>query len=277
MDTTNHTNPSRRLATLVSLVAMAVLGTGCFWVTTKHEGNKLRKDVDRIDSTVSKQQTGIKDKVDELQSVLDKATKVLTRSSADIGAEVDELARDNAELRGLVMEAKRLTDAVAAASKEQQERLDSLEKRLGEIESKVATEPAKSPEQMFAEAKAAFDAKDYDRARNMFKDIVVRYSTSNTASEAQYYRGETYFREKNYKSAIGEFQKVFDKYPDSRRADEALFRAGESAMSLQWCTDARAYFGVLVSRYPKSSLMTRAKKHMDTLKKRAKDKKYCKS
>lgn len=263
--------------TTIVLLPLVVTMSGCFWVTTKHEGETLRKDVKRIDSTLSKQEETVQFKVKELQEVLDKATTLLTRNSADLGAEVDSLERDNAEMRGLVMEAKRAADAVVLAVKEQSERLDALEKRLASIEEQAAVGARKSPEQMFAEAKVLFDAGDFAKSREAFKSIVISHSTSAVAAEAQYYRGETHFREKDFKSAIGEFQKVFDKYPKSRRADEALYRAGESATELQWCTDARAYFGVLVKRYPKSSLVPRAKKKDSDLRKIAKNRKKCKS
>ena len=248
--------------------------SGCFWVTTKHEGKQIKKDVARLDAELK---TSVRDKVAELQAVLDKATKLLTRNSADLGAEVDTLEKENAQMRGLVMEAKRLAEGVAKCVQEQRERLDSLEKRLTELEKKVASEPQKSPEQMFAEAKTVFDTGNYNKARDMFKFIAIRHSTSDIAPEAQYYRGESHFRAKDYKGAIGEFQKVFEKYPKSRRADEALFRAGESAKALKWCTDARAYFGVLVQRYPKSSLVKRARKELGTLKKLSKNRKRCKT
>jgi tol-pal system protein YbgF len=264
----------RQLITSLACMLLLAGSSGCFWVTTKHEGKQIKKDVARLDAELK---TSVRKKVVELQEVLDKATKLLTRNSADLGAEVDTLEKENAQMRGLVMEAKRLAESVAKGVQEQRERLDSLEKRLTELEQKVASEPRKTPEQMLAEAKTVFDAGNFSRARDMFKIIAIRHSTSAIAPEAQYYRGESHFRGKDYKGAIGEFQKVFEKYPKSRRADEALFRAGESAKALKWCTDARAYFGVLVQRYPKSSLVKRARKELATLKKLSKNRKRCKT
>lgn len=261
---------------VTSFCVLAVAETGCFW-TTKHEGNKLRKDVGRIDGDLGKVQLNVKGKVEELQKVLDQATKLLTRNSANIGAEVDTLERENAEMRGLVMAAKRLADQVASQIKEQRERLDSFEKRITDLEAKLAEGPQKSADDMFDEAKRVFNARNYERATDMFRAIVVKHSTHSIAPEAQYFRAESLYKMRNYKSAIGEFQKVFDKYPRSKRADEALYRAGESAEALKWCTDARAYFGLLVQRYPKSSLVKRAKSKGSALKKARRNKAKCKT
>jgi len=262
--------------TALGTALLCTLG-GCFWATTKHEGRELRKDVDRLDGEVKKQDTQVATKVAELQKVLDQATKVLQRNSANIGAEVDALERDGAELRGLVMSAKRLSDGIQSEAKAQTERLDALEKRIAALETKTAAPPPKSAKELFQSGKKLFDAKQYAMARSEFRQIVVHHARDPLAAEAQYYRGEASYRERDYKSAIGEFQKVFDKFPRSRRADEALFRAGESATALKWCTDARAYFGLLAQRYPKSSLLKRAKRNSAKLKKSKGNKKVCKS
>jgi TolA-binding protein len=70
---------------------------------------------------------------------------------------------------------------------------------------------------------------------------------------------------------------VFDKYADSSLADDALFRAGEAAEKLKNCTEARAYFGLIKSKYPKSNLAKKAGEKDKALKSAAKDKKKCTS
>ena len=77
--------------------------------------------------------------------------------------------------------------------------------------------------------------------------------------------------------AIREFQKVYDKFADSSLADDALFRAGESAENLKNCTEARAYFALIVEKYPKSSLVKKAKDKDAALKAAAKNKAKCTS
>ena len=269
----NVIEPPRTKPTFaIFVIAIALIQSGCFWFTSKHEGQKLRKDVDRLDQEV---QSSVSAKVAKLEAVLEEATKLLRRNSANLGSEVNGLVQENAKLTGLVMEAKRTAAAVKSAVTEQNERLGDLEQRLAALEGKVTKTPKKTPEAIFVEGKSLFDAKQWVSARDRFKQIVIRHSTSSIAPEAQYYRAETHFREKDYRSALGEFQKTFDKYPKSRRADEALFRAGESAEKLKWCTDARAYYAVLVKRYPRSSLVKRAKKNMATLKRNARKKRFC--
>jgi tol-pal system protein YbgF len=260
-----------RLLPLLLVIACS----GCFWATTKHEGKVLGQRIDTVETEVNRQKTEVAEKVAKLEEVLEEARTLLSRNSADLGTKVDALANEIDQLNALVMDAKRAADAVGTELASQKERIDGLEKRLAELEVRVKQPPPKSPSQLFQEGKTLFDAGQYKQAREIFKSIVVRYSTDPIASEAQYYRGETHFRSKNYKTAIGEFQKVFTNFPKARRADEALFRAGESAKALKWCTSARAYFAGLTNRYPKSSLVRRAKKNLKSLKKNLGKKKYC--
>ena len=84
---------------LVSIVCSA---TGCFWVTTKSEGEALRKDVTQLQGQISSKEKALDDQVTQLQKVIDEATKVLKRNNADIGADVDQLRNDVRTANGLV-------------------------------------------------------------------------------------------------------------------------------------------------------------------------------
>lgn len=253
-------------------LALALAMSGCFWVTTKHEGEKLRTDVDRLQTRVD---TELGAKVTKLEKVLDQATKLLTRNSADLGAEVNGLVQENAKLNGLVMEVKRtneeLRKQMEADRKAYTERIEALETKLAG----GGTGPKRSANDLFDAGKTAFDAGKYSQAQQEFKNFVLSYPEHAKAGDAQYYRAESAFKDKDYRTALGEFQRVFEKYPKSDLADDALFRAGESAEALKWCTDARAYYGLLRQRYARSSLAKKAKQKDADLKKAASDKKKC--
>lgn len=271
-------------ATIAGFVAATL--SGCFWVTTKSEGKKLKTEVADLDTRLKTKEENIDDKVKKLQSVLDEATKLLTRNSADLGAEMETLRSDYRNMAGLVNEANRYAEEVrkevaaleAANAKEKEaleDRLLELEKRLVALE-KAASDPTpKTASDLYAVGKAAFDDGQYPKAREMFKTLVSNFPGHDKAPYAQYYWGESYYLEKDYDRAIREFQKVFDKYDDSKLADDSLYRAGEAAHAIQRCSEARAYFGLLRQKYPKSSLYKKAKSKDAQLKKDMKNKKKC--
>lgn len=260
------------------VIGMALQSSACFWVTTKHEGETLRRDLNRVDEIVEKQEESLGTSVGKLKKTLDEASKLLARNSADLGAQFDELEQESARLTGLVMEAKRYTDEVYTQSQRFEKRIEDLEARLAELEGKAVTPTqAKGPDLLYAEGMKAYKANNYGKAREIFRKLVIKYPGHGRADDAQYHRGEAYYVQKDYKSAVQEYQAVFDKFQNSPLADDALFRAGEAAEKLKWCTDARAYFGLLRQRYPKSSMVKKAKKHDATLKKNAKNRKFCQS
>ncbi|WP_428268459.1 tetratricopeptide repeat protein [Haliangium sp.] len=274
-------------AVLAILCVLAPLASGCFWVTTKREGEQLAARVDSLDTRLGKREEDLASKIQRLEEVLAQATTVLQRNSADLGADVQVLDQRMRELQGAVAEATQLTatlraeltalsESVAkdkAAHEDRLATLESLETRVAAIE-KQATTPA-SADDLYTQGRAAFEGSDYAKARALFQQLVVRYPGHERADDSQYYRGEAYFREKDYDGAIREFQKVFDKFPTSSLADDALYRAGEAAERLRRCSEARAYFGLLRQKYPQSALVEKSKAKDQDLKKKLKDKKKC--
>jgi tol-pal system protein YbgF len=253
-------------ATQAALLTVLALSTsGCFWFTTKKEGRQLRQDVDKMQSSLPK-----------LQRVLDEATKLLTRNSADLGAEVGSIGEEQKKLTGLVMEASRYAEEVRGASARQEQRIADLEKRITELESKAEISNKSAP-QLWEEGMAALQARQYEQARASFRSLLVKYPGHERADDAQLQRGESYFRERKFQESLGEFQRVFEKYPDSQIADDAAYRAGEAAEELKWCTDARAYYGLLMKKYPRSELARKAKARDAALKKSTDNKKKCQS
>jgi TolA-binding protein len=264
------------------LIAATTL-SGCFWATTKSEGKALRHDVNDLETRVTRKEEDMAGKVAELKRVLDEATKILKRNSADLGADLEGLRNDIRVSTGLVSAAKNMIDEIKAEQEKSKaandERLLALETRLAAIEARfpAAPPPGSSPDELWAQATTAFGAKRWNDARELFKRITLNYATHDRADDAQYFRGETYFQEDNFDAAIGEYQKVWEKFAESALADDALFRAGEAAEKLKNCTEARAYFGALKQKYPKSTLLKKAEEKDKALKAAAKNTAKCSS
>jgi TolA-binding protein len=289
--------------TIVAALAMA-LAPGCFWVTTKDEGNLLRKDVTSLQERMAKQEESVDERVKKLDESLDKATKLLARNSADVGTDVEKLGKDQSQLNGQVQDVQRQLESMRAeveALKQENAKLRTdYEARLAAAEQRLAgfdggavkpgpttTTPGPggsvtSPggtvldkDALFARAKKSLDDGQLTDARRDYTDFLKRFGKDAKADDAQYALGEIFFREKAYEKAIGEFQKVIDGFATGDQADRALYRAGEASIAMKWCVDARAYFGVLVQKYPRSSLVKNAKTKLDYLKKNAKKKDVC--
>ncbi len=257
-----------------------LLLTGCFWVTTKSEGEGLRKDVTQLQGQINTKEKALDDQVTQLQKVIDEATKVLKRNNADIGADVDQLRSDVRTANGLVTAVNNgineLKTAYDKYRKENDARLDGLEQRLGQIESGKPSANS-GPDDLLRLGTQAFEAARYNDAIDIFKRLVSTFPTNPQAAKAQYFKGQSYTNLKDWDKAIGAYQALVEKYPDSDLADDGLYFAALAAQELKNCSEARTYLGLVKSKYPKSNKLKESEELDKQLKKDLKNKSKCTS
>lgn len=265
----------------MKLTACALLfSTGCFWVTTKSEGEGLRKDVNSLNDRISSKEKALDDQVKQLQVVIDEATKVLKRNNADIGADVEQLRTDVRTANGLATTINNtmgdLKTAFDKYKKDNDDRLDGLEQRIGQLESGKPSANS-SPDDLWRLGTQAFDAARYSDAIEIYKRLVSSYPTHTKAADAQYFVGQSYTNTKDWDRAISAYQKLVEKYPDSSLADDGLFFAAQAATTLKNCTEARTYLGLIKTKYPKSNVLKQANDLDASLRKDLKNKAKCSS
>jgi tol-pal system protein YbgF len=257
-------------------LALCALCSGCFWVTTKSEGETLRKDVQSLDARLGTKEKDLDASVKQLQQVLDDSSKLLKRNSADLGADVDQLRSDVRTANGLVTSVNQGINELKAEQAKAEARIDALEQRLAQIESGKPTANS-SPDELWKLGSTAFEAGRYNEAIDLFKRLVASFPTHERADDAQYFRGQSYTNLKDWEKAIASYQALVDKYPDSSLADDGLYFAALAAQQLKNCTEARAYLGVIKARYPKSNVLKQAAELDAAIKKDQKNKAKCSS
>ena len=264
---------------LVASVLSATLA-GCFWTTTKSEGEAMRKDITSIQGRLEGKEKTLDEQIAQLKQVLDDATKILKRNSADLGADVETLRGDVRTATGLVTTVNNtindLKTNFETYKKATDARLDAMDQRLAQLESGKPSANS-SPEDLWRLGSQAFEAQRYNDAIEIFKRLVQTYPTNDRADDAQYFRGQSYQNLKDWDHAIGAYQQLVEKYPDSSLADDGLYFAAVSAQNLKNCTEARTYIGLIKQKYPKSNVMKQANELDATLKKELKNKAKCSS
>ena len=259
-----------------ALPALLVLSTGCFWTTTKSEGQRMRSDINSIETRLSAKEAALDSQIKQLQQVLEDSSKLLKRNSADLGADVDALRNDIRTATGLVTAVNNGVNELKTSLAAQTARIDALEGRLAQLESGKPSANS-GPDDLWRLGSTAFEAARYNESIDIFKRLVSSFPTHARADDAAYFRGQSYTNMKDWNNAIAAYQVVVSKYADSDLADDALYFAALAAQNLKNCSEARAYLGVIKTKYGKSNV-AKASADLDAaIKKDAKNKSKCSS
>jgi tol-pal system protein YbgF len=269
------------------LVAAAA-SSGCFAFVTKEDGEAMQKEIAALkakSSNLGQQAADLQKATDaaqaalkNMQKIVDDATKVATRNSADVGLTVQKLQADLAVLTGRVDD---INTTVGALGKSFNDYRASSDTKIEQMVN--ATTTAKAPpipetaDGAFAEAKKRFDAKQWGDARRVLDAFINRYATDTRAPSAQFMIGDSYLKETKYANAINAFLKVIEGYPKAEVVPDAMYEAGEAFYSLKYCGDARVYFQELLKRYPKTEWKKDATQKLKDLQRDMKNKSACQS
>src|SRR4029078_5112244 len=116
------------------VLAAFVGGAGGPACMTTGEGEKMRADITSLKTKldeIEKRDKEYKEQVVRLRTVLDQATKLLTRNSADVGAKAAKAEQDIAVLQGRIEE---LTHAIETNNRQSVDERNRLETRLAALE-----------------------------------------------------------------------------------------------------------------------------------------------
>lgn len=259
----------RSLALLV-LVVVALAGIG--GCTSSSEGEAMRHDIadlrTRLDA-IDKRDAEYKQQVVRLKKVLEEATALLTRNSADVGAKAAKNESDIAVLTGRIEELThtlepQLRQATADRSLFEA-RLAALEQTQSKIADKVALTLPDDKEQLWSQAGSRLAAGQRDEGRRFYRTFIQRFPQDPRAPQAYLVIGQSYSQENKFPNAAAEFQKVLDNYSSSPEVPEAMWQLALTFSQLKYCTDARALLSDLVRRYPKSPRAPDAKNQIKQL------------
>jgi tol-pal system protein YbgF len=265
---------ARRAAWVVAMGALLVPAAGCM---TRADGDRLAREATDRERRLRALEEGMeqeraelrqeveraKEKVAALGQVLEEATRVVTRNSADLGHEVEQLQGQMGQLEGALAEARHELDRVRGALVEQraalEEKIDNFARRAGIDMPLPASQIPSDPAAHLKAAREALSAGDHSRARALLREYLVRYPKDERSGQAQHLLGQSYMQQGRPATALAEYRKVLSNYRDSDAAADALFGMGEAFFALHSCTDAKNAFEALIRAHPKSSLVKPAR------------------
>lgn len=205
-------------------------------------------------------------KVVELEQVLERATQVVTRNSADLGTEVTQLREQLQVLEGTLAELRNELTSTQRQVGEQQQRFDErfqqFARKSGVDMPVPESEIPASKDDHFTAAYQAYQRGEHSQARALFRAYITRYAEDENADNALYWIGKSYLAERRPASALREFRRVISQHSTGDAMDETLFDMGEAFFALHACTDARNAFQTLTSNFRRSPLAGRARQRI---------------
>ena len=271
--TAARTSRSARVAWRGPSVALALFsasaGLSACW-TSASDGEALRRRVRELEQGQAQQRDELRaelgnaqTKMADLEEVLARATQVVTRNSADTGAEVEQLRGQVMALEGQLAELRNELQRRQAQAEEESAALQrQLQKIARSAGVEVVLEDSEIPagaDAHWAEAQRQYEAREYGRARAFYRAFVQRHRADTRAGMAQFRVGASYLEENRPATALGELQRVIQEHRGSDAEDDALLGIGRAFYALHACTDARTTLNALIRAHPRSPLLNDAR------------------
>jgi TolA-binding protein len=260
--------------------AFALLGITLVGCVTTGQGDKMNADIanlrKRLDD-LDERDKDINQKVAQLRSVLDEATALLGRNSADLGTKVAKNETDIAAMTGKIEEATHLVDELQKQVTSASSRLGSLEQNQQRIVDRVAPTMPEDKEALWKEAQKRLADGQRDDARRFLRSFIQRFPDDPRAPQGLLQVGLSFTQELKHSNAVAEFSNLIQRFPRAPEVPEAMWQLAESFVVLKFCGDAKAMYQDLAKRYPKSPRAAKVKERLHDVQKIAKDKNLCTS
>ena len=122
-----------------------------------------------------------------------------------------------------------------------------------------------SPSRMLESAKSDYFASQFTLALSGFEAILRTFPRTESASEAQFWIGETYSAQQRWNDAIAAYTLVAQNHPSSVNVPEAYYKRGRAYENLGQGDAARASWALVIKTYPESTASTLAKQGLERL------------
>ena len=109
------------------------------------------------------------------------------------------------------------------------------------------------------------NGKKYDLAAQEFGDYLKFYSTTDLASNAQFYVGEIFFVQQQYDQAVDSYSKVINNYPKSFKLAPAHLKRALALIALGQKNSGVSELRMVVKSYPGTDEERRAKAKLQEL------------
>lgn len=181
--------------------------------------------------------------------------------TARLQYQVDSLMNENRRLQQQI-------DAMGTENRNLTARSAELETRINEMAASPRVETAPPPPSGTAtgydEGLDAFHRRDFTGAIRTFQSLLDGNVRETLADNCQYWMGESYYGMKQYREAIERFEMVLN-HKDSEKKDDAQLMIANAKAAMGDKAGAREAYNTLISSYPTSPLVGKARERLARL------------
>lgn len=210
-------------------------------------------------SAVRKMSADIQATIDSTKSEMQALSGKFDDTAIAVKKPAEDLARyrEDADKRIIALEERIL---------KQQTLLDSLSKKMAEMDKSKTDEAASTPDALYLKGLDALKAGDVVTAREQFTRFLDQNPKHELAANAHYWIGETYYSEKNYESAILSYQEVIKNYPGKEKVVSAMLKQAMAFNEIKDTKSAKFVLRKLIEGFPKSEEAKKSKAMLKVIK-----------
>jgi TolA-binding protein len=109
-----------------------------------------------------------------------------------------------------------------------------------------------------------YKQKKFSDSAQLFRSLLESDRSHKLAGNCQFWLGECFYAQKQYEAALAEYEKVFA-FPKSYKADAAQYKIALCYLTLKKNPEAREALTRLISAYPASEYVARARTQLDQI------------
>jgi TolA-binding protein len=281
---------SWRWLALLSLAATCPIDAGCMFITTKREGDLLRQELGGLKSRLeqSEKQRQEMDKsardLSELREMLPKARDLLARSSARVGAKLDQLESLLSKLQGRVesLEADQGSGGKAVQSlKTQVGQMTELQERIRAevtklmVEVRRAAPEPKTANELFARATIARLSGRYPEARQDYEGLIQKFPTDPRVEASYLLVAQTYYEAYDFRAAAISVARQLKAFPEGKHSNAGRLLSARSHVELKKCGVAMRILTRLLQAAPGTEEAPQAQTLLNHLRRVQRVARYC--
>ena len=259
-----------RIAAAIALLSSA---SGCWVTTTEHDHVRqaLETRIRSLESNDQQRRQQLNEAVERataqvqtLNEQLEQA-RTQTRNTADLGARIESFDERIRGLTGTLEELRHSLDEATQARAQVGNRVEAVERRLGIA---PLVDPSQVPAdnaQLLAQARQAFDGRDYPRARFLANALLTRAAADPLADDALLLVARAQLAENRAATAVQELNRLMQSYPTGDAVPEALSTLAEAFTNLRMCTQAQRTLRLLIERHGRTPAGTQAPARLEAV------------